>query len=219
MTRRWLLLGVIMAGTCLTRVGPGNSQATEPARIGTVSGTALVSGPRAASPPVPLAALEVLLVPRSDTILANLERIKRQSRDSMTGYRTAIPEIREVLETFVRDLKGSGDFLVVPRATVDDTGRFAIEDVPAGRWILLGRRSVYVDRASKDARKETGTYQTQRRLVGYERVTVWLQEVTVESGVGASVDLTDRNVWFEGVEEKTATRDRSVVRPNRRTDH
>ncbi len=219
MTRRRLLLGVIMAGTCLTRVGPGNSQATEPARIGTVSGTALVSGPRAASPPVPLAALEVLLVPRSDTILANLERIKRQSRDSMTGYRTAIPEIREVLETFVRDLKGSGDFLVVPRATVDDTGRFAIEDVPAGRWILLGRRSVYVDRASKDTRKETGTYQTQRRLVGYERVTVWLQEVTVESGVGASVDLTDRNVWFEGVEEKTATRDRSVVRPNRRSDH
>ena len=219
MTRRRLLLGVIMAGTCLTRVGPGNSQATEPARIGTVTGTALVSGPRAASPPVPLAALEVLLVPRSEPILANLERIKRQSRDSMTGYRTAIPEIREVLETFVRDLKGSGDFLVVPRATVDDTGRFAIEDVPAGRWILLGRRSVYVDRASKDTRKETGTYQTQRRLVGYERVTVWLQEVTVESGVGASVDLTDRNVWFEGVEEKTATRDRSVVRPNRRSDH
>ncbi len=208
-----------MAGTCLTRVGPGNSQATEPARMGTVTGTALVSGPRAASPPVPLAALEVLLVPRSDSVVANLERIKRQSRDSMTGYRTAIPEIREVLETFVRDLKGSGDFLVVPRATVDDTGRFAIEDVPAGRWILLGRRSVYVDRASKDTRKETGTYQTQRRLVGYERVTVWLQEVTVESGVGASVELTDRNVWFEGVEEKTAARDRSVVRPNRRSDH
>ena len=187
--------------------------------MGTVTGTALVSGPRAASPPVPLAALEVLLLPRSEPILANLERIKRQSRDSMTGYRTAIPEIREVLETFVRDLKGSGDFLVVPRATVDETGHFAIEDVPAGRWILLGRRSVYVDRASKDTRKETGTYQTQRRLVGYERVTVWLQEVTVESGVGASVDLTDRNVWFEGVEEKTATRDRSVVRPNRRSDH
>ncbi len=55
-------------------------------------------------------------------------------------------------------------------------------DVPAGRWILLGRRSAYVDRASKDTRKETGTYQAQPRLVGYERVTVWLQEVTVESG-------------------------------------
>jgi hypothetical protein len=137
----------------------------------------------------------------------------------MTGYRTAIPEIRQTLETFIRDLKGSGNFLVIPRATVDDTGRFAISDVPAGRWLLLGRRSAYVDRAFKDTRKETGTYQAQRRLVGYERVTVWLQEVTVEPGADPAVELTDRNVWFEGVEEKTAARDRSVVGPNRRSDH
>jgi hypothetical protein len=217
--RRRLLLGVIMAGACLIRVGPVKGQEAVPARVGTVTGTALAIGPRAASPPVPLAALEVLLLPRSDAVLASLERIKRQSRDSMSGYRTAIPEMRQILETFVRDLRGSGDLLVIPRATVDDTGRFAISDVAAGRWILLGRRSAYVDRASKDTRKETGIYQAQPRLVGYERVTVWLQEVTVEPGVDPGVELTDRNVWFEGVEEKTASRDRSGVRPSRRSDH
>jgi hypothetical protein len=217
--RRRLFLGVIMTGACLIRIGPVNGQEAVSARVATVTGTALASGPRPASPPIPLTALEVLLVPRSDAVLANLERIKRQSRDSMTGYRTAIPEIRQTLETFIRDLKGSGNFLVIPRATVDDTGRFAISDVPAGRWLLLGRRSAYVDRAFKDTRKETGTYQAQRRLVGYERVTVWLQEVTVEPGADPAVELTDRNVWFEGVEEKTAARDRSVISPNRRSDH
>jgi hypothetical protein len=208
-----------MTGACLIQVGPVNGQVTVPVRVSTVSGTALATGPRAASPPVPLTALEVLLVPRSDAVLASLERIKHQSRDSMTGYRTAIPEMRQILETFVRDLKGSGDLLVIPRATVDDNGRFAISDVPAGRWILLGRRSAYVDRAFKDTRKETGTYQTQRRLVGYDRVTVWLQEVTVEPGVDPAVELTDRNVWFEGVEEKTAARGRSGVSPSRKSDH
>ncbi len=89
--RRRLLLGVIMTGACLIRVGPVNGQEAVSARVGTVTGTALASGPRPASPPVPLTALEVLLLPRSDAVLASLERIKRQSRDSMSGYRTAIP--------------------------------------------------------------------------------------------------------------------------------
>jgi len=206
-----------MAGACLARAEPVNSQETGPAGAGSVTGTALGIGPRAASPPVPLAGVELLLVPRSDEVLANLERVKRQSRDSMTAYRTAMPEMRQILEVFVRNLRGSGDVPVIPRATVDDTGRFALDNVPAGNWILLGRRSIYVDRALKDNRKETGIYQAQPRLIGYERVMVWLQVVAVESGIGQAVELTDRNVWFEGVEEKTTARGR-LGTPGRRSD-
>lgn len=219
MTRRRFLLRVLVTGTCLASVRPAGGQETSLARMGTVTGTALGIAPGAASPPAPLAGIQVVLVPRSDAFLESLERVKRQSRDSMAAYRSAIPEIRRIFEAFMQDLRGSSGAQVIVRATVDDTGRFALGEVPAGHWILLGHRSVFVDRAFKDNRKETGTYQAQPRLLGYERVMVWLQAVTVEPGFGRSVELTDRNVWFEGVEEKTAARNRSSTSPSRRSPY
>jgi hypothetical protein len=218
-TRRRFLVGVILAcGACLGSAPTAASPEQETtAHVGTVTGTALGIPPRAANAPVPLTGLQLVLVPRSDSLLENLERVKRQSRDSMAAYRTAMPEMRQIFEAFLQSLKGSGDVQVIPRAAVDDAGRFTLGEVPAGRWILLGRRAVYVDRALKDKRKETGTYQAQPRLVGYEKVTVWLQTVTVQPGVGQSVELTDRNVWFDGVEEKTTTRSRAGTTPSRRS--
>jgi hypothetical protein len=221
MTRRRFLLGVILTGSFVTRARPARGQEprTRPAEAGTVTGTALGIGSSAASPPSPLAGLVVVLVPRSDALLDSLERVKRRSRDSVTAYRTAIPEMRQLVETFLQSARSSGDVQVVPRASVDEAGRFVLDEVPAGSWILLGRRAVYVDRAFKDKRKETGTYQAQPRLIGYERVMVWLQAVTVEPGHGQSVELTDRNMWFEGVEEKTTVRGRTGTTPSRRSAH
>jgi hypothetical protein len=211
------MLSLIAGWVSLAGARVVRGQQTKAAGVGTVTGTALGIGARATSPPLPLAGVELVLVPRSDEVLANLERVKSHARDSMAAYRAAMPEMRQIVEVFVRNVRGTGDLLVIPRASVDDTGRFTLDAVPSGDWILFGRRSVYIDRAQKDTRKETGIYQAQPRLVGYERVTVWLQTVTVEPGAVKAVELTDRNVWFEGVEEKTAARDR-VGTPSRRSD-
>ncbi len=219
MTRRRPLLHVLLVTACLASTFSVSGQETRPAGVGDVTGTALGIGPTASSPPVPLTGLALVLVPRSEALLDSLERVKRQSRDSMTAYRTAMPEMQQIFEGFLQTLKDATDVQVIPRTTVDNMGRFALGGVPAGRWILVGRRALHVDRQFKDTRKETGIYQAQPRLVGYERVMVWLQPVTVEPGVGLAVELTDRNVWFEGVEEKTAARNRTGTKPSRRSEY
>jgi hypothetical protein len=162
--------------------------------------------------------MAVVLVPKSEALLAGLERIKQRSRDSMAAHRSAIPEMRQLVETSLQTDRGARTVGPPLAATVDAAGRFEVGDVPGGAWILIGHRVVYVERGGKDKRKETGTYQAQPRLVGYERVTVWLQVVTVEPGRQHTVELTDRNAWFEGVEEKMALRERPAVpTPNRRS--
>jgi hypothetical protein len=210
---------VFLTGAGLVLFGPVGAEQTEPIRVGTVRGTALGIGPKATSPPVALTGLALVLVPRSDALLEDLERVKRQSRDSMAAYRKAVPEMRNIFDAFVQGFRGPTGALIIPRATVDDSGRFALDEVPVGQWVLIGRRSVSVDRPFKDTRKETGTYQAQPRLVGYERVMLWLQTITIEPGAGQTVELTDRNVWFEGVEEKTAARDRAGTGPSRRSPY
>jgi hypothetical protein len=193
--------------------GSAFADAAAAARAGAVTGRAHGTPTSAAAAEAPLSGVALVLVPRSDELLAGLDRIKQRSRDSVAAYRAAIPEMRQLVENSVRS--GAARTFTT---TVDESGRFALADVPGGAWILIGRRAVHVDRSSKDIRKESGVYQPQPRLVGYDRVTVWLQLVAVEPGHEHAVELTDRNMWFEGVEETTAARRRpSIPAPNRRS--
>lgn len=215
MTRRdlWLAALAMLAALGRPRRAFGQASGVEAQRPGSVTGRAHGTPTSAAGAEVPLNGIAILLVPRSDALVTGLDRIKRRSRDSTAAYRAAIPEMRQLLETSLRAA-------ATPplSATVDEAGRFALEDVPAGAWVLIGRRAVHVDRATRDTRKESGTYQPQPRLVGYDRVTVWLQPVAVEPGREHAVELTDRNMWFEGVEEKLSVRSRPAVpAPNRRS--
>ena len=41
-------------------------------------------------------------------------------------------------------------------------------------------------------------------LTGYQRVTVWLREVTITGGGSQNVELTERSAWFAGVVEERA---------------
>ena len=189
----------------------------EPARAaGEVGGTAFGPGVSPTGPPVPLTGLTLVLLPRSDSLLEELERLRLQSRESLTAYRSTIPEMRRRVEAAVAGLRAAGQAAAIHGSTVDAAGRFTLPEVSAGPCILIGYRSVHVDRGAHDTAKESGTFLPQPRLVGYERVSMWLQAFAVEPGRPAAVELTDRNVWFEGVEEKTAARARTPNTGSRR---
>ncbi len=204
-----LLLALGSVGPLLVprvRFAAGSSR--EGVHVGEVSGTALGSPRNPSGPPPPLAGLTLILLPRSVTLLDGLERLRRQSRDSLAAYRSAVPEMRRLVEEAVAALTTAGQGASIHNATVDDEGRFGLGEIPTGDWILIGYRSVHVDRASHDRQKESGTFLPGSRLVGYDRVSVWLRPFAVEPGRPQVVELTDRNIWFEGVVESTVGRDR-----------
>jgi hypothetical protein len=162
----------------------------------------------------------VLLLPRSAPLLEGLESLRRHSRDSLTAYRSAIPEMRRLVEAAVADLTTTGQAAFIRQSGIDDKGRFALPEIPPGDWILVAYRSTHVDRASHDKKKESGTFLAGSRLVGYDRVSVWLHAVAVEPARTQVVELTDRNVWFEGVAEQMASRERTpIIGGGRRSAH
>jgi hypothetical protein len=42
-------------------------------------------------------------------------------------------------------------------------------------------------------------------MKGFRDVSVWMREVTLEPGRRETIQLTDRNVWFSGIEEVSRT--------------
>ena len=42
-------------------------------------------------------------------------------------------------------------------------------------------------------------------LEGYRAVRIWLRELVVKPGAQDTIELTDRNVWFSGVDEVVRT--------------
>jgi hypothetical protein len=209
-TRRWLVGRMVVAVAVAAPSWRGVQVCVgEPTPVGEVRGTARGSGPRAGSPPVPFTDLALVLLPQSAALVEGLERVRRQSRNSMAAYRSAIPDMRRLVEGAMQELRTAGRGDAIRGSRVNGDGQFLLEGVPRGDWVLIGYRSVYIDRASKDTAKESGTFLSQPRLVGYHRVAVWIETVTVEAARREVVELTDRNVWFEGVEEKTAARERT----------
>ena len=77
---------------------------------------------------------------------------------------------------------------------------------PAGDWLLIATRySAKIDKhAVAGPTKQRGVYTPRTHLTGFQRVTVWLREVTVTKGRSENVELTDRVRWFSGVVEERA---------------
>lgn len=151
----------------------------------------------------PMTGTTVTLLPRSEALLARLETLKAQSRESSTAYTAAAPAMRKAKEVYERELLHAGAPDLTPMVLVDRDGGFRIDDVPAGAWLLLAWHSTPVDVSTpKATSRERGLYQPQPRLHGFQSVTVWLREVSVTGGATATVELTDRNGWFRGVVEE-----------------
>ncbi len=179
--------------------------------LGGIQGRAYLERRRPSGPDVPLTGVAVSLLPRSEAWLLRLNAIKRGARDSMDAYREAAPAVRRAREAYEKALLEAGAGDLPGGATVDAEGRFTLEGVPAGPWVLLGVRSTYVSKAPQERPIAPGTPARQPalpfpflvpdKLAGYYAVTYWLRELTVTGGGVEPVELTDRNVWFTGVAE------------------
>jgi len=143
--------------------------------IGVVTGRIYEERKRPETPDHPLAGAAVIVLPKSADVLRKLEEIKRTARNSADDYRTA----------------GDAD------------GRFVVPDLPAGDWLLIATHAVKIDKHTDvSASKKRGVFAPGTRLTGYQRVMVWLREVTVSKGQSENLELSDRSAWFSGVVEE-----------------
>lgn len=178
-------------------------QAAAAGAVGTVTGHAREERRRPGEVEQPLVGTVVTLVPHSPALLARLEEIRTHARDSANAYRTSGRAIRLAREAYEKALWEAGGADFVRASVVDATGGFKIEDLPAGAWLLIATRSVFVERAApRIAKRERETYAPALRLRGFSTVSVWVRELTVSAGRTEDVELVDRNVWFTGIEEE-----------------
>lgn len=151
----------------------------------------------------PLAGTTVTLLPRSGTWLGRLEQLRAHARDSEAAYRTSVTAMRRAREDYEKELWEAGAGDLVRTTVVDGAGAFSVADLPAGPWLLIATRSVFVDKpAPRVSPRERRMYLPRLRLTGYHAVSVWLRELTVTGGETQAIDLSDRNAWFTGIEEE-----------------
>ena len=173
--------------------------------VGAVAGRIYEERKRPQTPDLPLAGAAVIVLPKSDEVLKKLEEIKRTSRNSADEYRAAGPSILALRRAYEKELWESGAVDLVKSTTVDADGRFVVSDLPAGQWLVIATHSAKIEKhPNQGSNKQKGVYTPKTHLTGFQRVTVWLREVTVANGTSENLDLTDRSAWFSGVVEERA---------------
>jgi hypothetical protein len=184
---------------------------------GTVEGRVYLERTKPDAPDQPLVGLGVLLVPQADDLLSQLEGLKRASRDSVQGFRAAAPGVRDLVDEYETELWRAGYPDAAPRTVTDATGTFRLQ-VPAGAWLLVARRSIFVkthsprpvgppsalalDPLALYSTSQFQHFQPIARLTGFDAVSFWLREVEVTQGETVALDLHDRGVWLSAVEEE-----------------
>jgi hypothetical protein len=111
----------------------------EAGRVRTVLGVAFVLAPVA----VPLANGEVSLLPSTpdlEAALAQLQRRWRAGRQQPLPYEAFLTAFARLTEQRVRVGRAGGESLI-RFAPTDEQGRFSLEGVPQGRWLLVADMS------------------------------------------------------------------------------
>lgn len=163
-------------------------------------------GRRSSASDAPIADTTVLLLPRSERLLARLTGIKAAARDSLSRYRSAVPELRRAQDEFIEALTEAGAETLIRRGSTDAAGAGAFPDVPPGDWILLAWWAEMVDKPSSHAgQREQKIFTPPRAVSGYREISVWMRELKLERNGKEAIELTDRNVWFSGIEEVART--------------
>jgi hypothetical protein len=209
MIRAGALLAVLLAGAVLAEDLDVQTEAYRSAArsgaLGAVTGHLAPDGRTQSRTRASQAAITIVLVPRSPRLLAALQNVRHRSRDSLWDYVASIAELRRLWQTYEEGLRGAGAADLIRTATANANGDFAVDDLPAGSWILIAEQVAPL-RGRKPPRipKKDQTVFAGRPASGGSRgVTVWLLELTIEGSRAEAVELTDRNAWFEGVEEGT----------------
>jgi hypothetical protein len=172
---------------------------------GTVMGRVFDESRRPEAAERPLAGVFVTLVPRSAEFVRQVEEVKRKARDSAKNYRASAASVLSLKAAYEKTLWEAGAADLVRAMGADEDGRFTVENLPAGDWVLIATHSVSVDKhgAETESRRRNN-YTPGTRLTGYQVVAIWLREVSVTKGGSVSVDLMDRNVWLSGIVEDRA---------------
>lgn len=207
---RLLVLALLFAGAAAVEafdVLPDPYRAAAAAgAVGNVTGRVYEERRRPEGADQPLAGAAVTLLPRSAEFLRKFEEVKRTARNSVSDYRAAASAILTLRRAYEKALWESGAVDLVMATVVEADGRFLVENLPAGDWLLIVTRSVATDKrpAGTPSKQQRGVYAPGTHLTGYQRLTIWLREVTVSSGRSESVDLAERSAWFSGVVEERA---------------
>jgi hypothetical protein len=179
-------------------------QAVAAGAVGTVAGRAMAEDlDRRRASEQPFGEVSVTLLPHSESLLVELRRIKDRARADLDAYRTAALAIVEVRRAYERALWEAGAAELVRFATVAPDGRFVLEGVPAGSWLLVAQRATFVAKgASHASRRDREVFAPRSGLAGYYAVSVWLREITLAGGQWEALELTDRNVWMTAIAEE-----------------
>jgi hypothetical protein len=200
---------LVLLGVAASAADPG----------GTVWGRLSVEAESPDGPLVPLAGVEVTLLPFTPALEAELERIRASARDGHRQYATAAGRVLGLLRgTPPGSASGTprADAPASPasvpagsggdgRRTTDRWGVFLFTEVPAGQWLLAAVRTSALrtrdDQASRGPSRPRGDAS---RFTGRASTTsarwaeVWITPVRVDAGGDARVFLTDRGRWFAG---------------------
>ena len=200
----WLVTALISVSHQVLAINTDSYRAAAASgSIGIVTGRIYEERQRPETPDQPLAGAAVIVLPKSAEVLRKLEEIKRTARNSADDYRAAGPSILAVRRAYEKELWDSGAVDLVKATTVAADGRFVVADLPAGDWLLIATHTVKIDKhAATSTTKKRGVYAPGTRLTGYQRVTVWLREITVSNGRSENLELSDRAAWFSGVVEE-----------------
>jgi hypothetical protein len=200
----WLVTALISVSHQVLAINTDSYRAAAASgSIGIVTGRVYEERRRPETPDQPLAGAAVIVLPKSAEVLRKLEEIKRTARNSADDYRAAGPSILAVRRAYEKELWDSGAVDLVKATTVAADGRFVVADLPAGDWLLIATHTVKIDKhAATSTTKKRGVYAPGTRLTGYQRVTVWLREITVSNGRSENLELSDRAAWFSGVVEE-----------------
>ena len=211
-----LLLALVLAPPLDVRTEPYREAATAGA-LGAVAGQAFAENLRRGASPQPVTDVAVMLVPRSEAFLGELEGIRTRARRDMSAYRTSARAVTEARQVYERALWKAGAAELVRSAAVDPEGRFSIEGLPAGAWLLIAQRAVFVPKKpGAMSKQDRELFERRPQLTGYYAVTFWLREVTIAPGQSTDVELTDRNAWMTGIAEERLDAGPTGRRPERR---
>jgi hypothetical protein len=172
--------------------------------VGTVTGRVFEERRRPDGRDAPFVGAAVTLLPRSPEFVRRLEQIKQTARSSVDTYRATVPAILALRASYEKELWEAGAADLVRATVVGADGRFAVEGIPAGDWVLLATHTLRSESHSKgppSSSKKRGAHTPGTRLTGYQEVAVWLREIRMVSQAVQSVELTERGVWLSGIVE------------------
>ncbi len=171
--------------------------------LGVLVGRAVGDPQRPGEPPPSLPDVSVTLVPRSSALLVELDRIRTQARQEPDAFRSSARSVARARQNFERALADAGTADLVRFTAVEPDGAFIIERIPAGAWVLIAQRAVFVPKpGAAPSRRERGSFGPRSHLSGYYAVTIWLRTLSVRPGELESVELTDRNAWMTAIAEE-----------------